>query len=142
MTKLVKTGYYILILLMTLCFSSLVFANQHQPEDQIAQFFKLLQANKIQDAYQDIFQGNQSVKINSPNSQTTIRQIEFIKNNYGKMIGFDLIKHQEYGHALSRYTYILRSAHYPTIWNFYYYKPAGHWFLLTFRFNDRLTEMD
>jgi hypothetical protein len=58
---------------------------------------------------------------------------------YGKIIGYEFVKEESYGTSIDRLVYILKSDGGPTIWEFYFYKPADSWFLSNVVFNDQYT---
>jgi hypothetical protein len=66
------------------------------------------------------------------------RQTEAVLPIYGKVLGFELYRQDEFGENLVRLVYIQRLEKHPLVWKFWFYRPSGKWQLNLVVFNDQL----
>lgn len=79
-------------------------------------------------------------------SQGTTRGVSHLKSQtqsklpaYGKILGYELTKEEEYGSSVVKLIYILKSEKAPTVWEFIFYKPNESWYLVNATFSDQFT---
>jgi len=56
--------------------------------------------------------------------------------DYGKILGYDLIREEKFGGSVLRLVYLVKSEVVPTVWQFFFYKPNSEWYLLGITFFD------
>lgn len=61
---------------------------------------------------------------------------------YGAILGCDFVREEAFGKSVTRLVYILKSEKAPTVWQFYFYKPADKWFLGNVVFNDQFDALE
>lgn len=108
-----------------------------EPIKSASDFFKMVKAGKVAEAYDQIFKGSQ-IPTQKPQA------VEMLKTQtasglpmYGKILGFEKMREEEIGTSIIRLVYILKSELHPTVWEFYFYKPKETWFLTNVIFNDQ-----
>ncbi len=57
---------------------------------------------------------------------------------YGKPIGFEKIREEDFTPSLKRLVYLQKFAKYPVVWELYFYKAASTWTLNQIVFNDQV----
>lgn len=91
---------------------------------------------EVDKSYDEIFSNSliatkaQMVKLQKENTWTVL-------NTYGKLLGYEFIKQQEYGDSLVRIVYVLKFEQIPLIWEFYFYKPVSEWTLVHITFDTK-----
>jgi hypothetical protein len=99
-------------------------------------FFKLVQANKITEAFDHLFVGSQ-IPAQKPQAVDALkRQTASGLPMYGNVLGVELFREEKIGDSIVRLVYILKMEMAPMIWEFYFYKPKKEWFLANIIFND------
>jgi hypothetical protein len=108
-----------------------------EPIEFTAEFFKLVQAGKISEAYDGLFVGSQ-IPAQKPQAVDMLkRQTSSGLPLYGNIVGIEKIRDEKLGNSIVRLVYVLKSEIAPTIWEFYFYKPKSEWFLANVKFNDQ-----
>ena len=108
-----------------------------EPVEFTAEFFKLMQAGKISEAYDGLFVGSQ-IPAQKPQAVDMLkRQTSSGLPLYGNIVGIEKIRDEKIGNSIVRLVYVLKSEVAPTIWEFYFYKPKNEWFLANVKFNDQ-----
>ena len=108
-----------------------------EPVEFTAEFFTRVEAGKISEAYDQLFVGSQ-IPAQKPQAVDMLkRQTSSALPLYGKIVGLEKIREEKIGKSIVRLVYILKSEQAPTVWEFYFYKPMGNWFLANVIFNDR-----
>jgi hypothetical protein len=105
------------------------------------EFFNNLQAGKINDAYSQLLSGSVILR-DQPQALTLLvnqTQNEFAVN--GKMIGYELIDHDDFGQSVDRLRYLVLLENIPTLWELYFYKPKTDWFLTHISFSPQLDKL-
>lgn len=125
-----------------LCFmiyisSKFVFAAEKQVyQVSVETFLTSLIDGQIDAAYTKILQGSliqeKGEEVKNLKQQTSVGL-----DIYGKPLGFELLKQQDYGASIARMVYVLKCEKHPLIWEFYFYKPKSEWTLVRIMFNDR-----
>ncbi|MBW1645740.1 MAG: hypothetical protein JRJ56_05355 [Deltaproteobacteria bacterium] len=109
------------------------------PRDITEAFFQLLAAGKVAAAYDRLFAGS-PIPADKPQAVQVLRQqTKNVLPLYGAVLGYDFISEKNYGQAVARLVYVLKSAKGPTVWEFYFYRPRDSWFLANVTFNDRFS---
>ena len=108
-----------------------------EPIEFTAEFFTLVKAGKISEAYDGLFVGSQ-IPAQKPQAVDMLkRQTSSGLPLYGNIVGFEKIRDERIGNSIVRLVYVLKSELAPTIWEFYFYKPKDQWFLAKVKFNDQ-----
>ncbi len=117
-------------------------ANQATPNSITNTFFKQLMDGDINGAYDRLFAGS-SIPANKPQAVSFLKkQTASALSLYGKPLGYELVREERFGKALARMVYILHTEMTPTVWEFFFYKPKDHWFLVNIVFNDKFDLLD
>ncbi len=69
-------------------------------------------------------------------------QIEQALSFYGAPSGFEQILDRPYGASTVRLIYITKHRDTPLVWNFFFYRTAEGWSLVTLRFSDQLQALE
>ncbi len=133
MKKIIFLGFFIFLFLLT----NILFAEKKIPyKVKAEQFLSTLLKGKVEKAYDDIFKGTLL--------EQKTQQVVFIKKQtsiatsvYGKLLGYEFIKQQNYGNSIVRLVYIIKTEMHPLTFEFYFYKPKTKWILSNISFNDQ-----
>jgi hypothetical protein len=127
-----------LVLLLLLPLSS-TFAAELAPKQMVENFFDLVVKDQVSNGYDQLFTGS-SIPKDKPQAVSMLKQqTQSGLPLYGKVLGYEYISEEKFGTSVIRYVYILKSEKGPTVWEFYFYKPKGSWFLANVMFNDQFT---
>jgi len=112
-----------------------------EPVEFTSKFFKMIEAGRILDAYDQLFAGSQ-IPAQKPQAVEMLKkQTSNILSLYGKIVGLEKIREERIGESIIRLAYILKLETAPTIWEFYFYKPGDNWFLANITFNDQVQSL-
>lgn len=124
-----------LTLLVILIAISTAGAEDSNPRQRAEQFFVALTHGDTDKAYDQLFAGS----IADPNST----QLEALKRQtaenlpkYGKPLGYEVVIEKTFGTSVVRLVYILKMEKHPVVFEFFFYRPKGTWFLANVRLND------
>ena len=124
---------YIAIFLVTsahICYAK-------EPSEFTKDFFKMVMAGQISEAYDQLFVGSQ-IPVQKPQAVDMLkRQTSSGLPLYGSIVGLEKIREERIGQSIIRLVYVLKLELAPTTWEFYFYKPKGNWFLANVIFNDQ-----
>ena len=109
-----------------------------EPDEFTENFFKMVLAGKISPAYDQLFAGSPITEQKPQAVNALKRQTSTVLPLYGRMLGFEKIEEKKIGKSIVRLLYILKLEMMPTVWEFYFYKPADSWYLVNVKFNDEL----
>jgi hypothetical protein len=104
-------------------------------QSQVETFFAGIMDNKTEQAY-DRLMKTSNIRENKEAYENLKEQTIKAMDVYGKPVGVEFIRQQDYGQSLIRLVYILKFKQAPLMWEFYYYKPAKEWKLVNIKFND------
>lgn len=108
-----------------------------EPGEFTEEFFTMVEAGKISEAYDQLFMGSQ-IPAQKPQAVDLLkRQTSSGLPLYGKIVGLEKIREESIGKSIVRLVYILKLEHAPTVWEFYFYKPKSNWYLANVIFNDQ-----
>jgi len=125
-----------LIVIITL-FSFVQISYAKEPVEFTSEFFKMVTAGKISEAYDKLLIGSK-IPAQKPQAVDVLkRQTSGGLPLYGKIIGIEKIREERIGKSIVRLVYVLKSESAPTMWEFYFYKPKDNWFLANVMFNDQ-----
>lgn len=137
-----KFYYAAIFLLLSSIMSSSVYAKENNPTEMADSFLHLIQDGRINEAYDELFIGS-SIPTSKPQAVQMLKtQTSSGLPLYGKIVGFEKILEESFGNSTVRLIYILKSELAPTVWEFYFYKPFGSWFLASIKFNDQFQFLD
>lgn len=114
--------------------------NAQQTPRAIAEAFLTAAAQgQVANGYKKLFEGsnitgNQAAGIRS--------RTEAALPTYGKALGIELLREEQFGPSLSRLVYMIKSERHPTLWEFYFYKPANRWFVAEVNFSEKFTMLN
>jgi hypothetical protein len=113
-----------------------------EPLEFTTEFFKLVEAGKISEAYDQLFVGSQ-IPAQKPQAVDMLkRQTSSGLPLYGRVVGLEKIREEKIGNSIIRFVYILKLEMAPTVWEFYFYKPNEKWFLANVKFNDQFQSIE
>jgi hypothetical protein len=128
-----------MLLFLTLIPMLAVGASPGTPRAKAEAFLGSVVAGDIAGGYDRLFVGS-SIPKSKPQAVTLLKtQTQSGLPLYGKTLGYEFVKEETYGTSIDRLVFILKSEVGPTIWEFYFYKPANSWFLTNVVFNDQYT---
>jgi hypothetical protein len=128
-----------MLLFLTLIPMLAVGASPSTPRAKAEAFLGSVVAGDIAGGYDRLFVGS-SIPKSKPQAVTLLKtQTQSGLPLYGKTLGYEFVKEETYGTSIDRLVFILKSEVGPTIWEFYFYKPADSWFLTNVVFNDQYT---
>ncbi len=132
--------YVPLIIILVLAISAHI-CNAKEPIEFTTDFFKMVKAGKISEAYDQLFVGSQ-IPIQKPQAVDMLkRQTSSGLPMYGNIVGLEKIREEKIGKSIVRFVYVLKSEQAPTVWEFYFYKPKNNWLLAHVIFNDRFQSL-
>jgi len=132
----------ILILLVLFISTSSVHSMEQKPIQKVENFLQMVQNGKINEAYDMLFLGS-SIPSSKPQAVQMLKtQTSSGLPLYGSILGFEKVREEVFGASVIRLVYILKSEIAPTVWEFYFYKPKGTWFLANITFNDKFNLLD
>ena len=109
------------------------------PKNKVEEFFSSVMKADIAGGYDRLFEGS-TIPQDKPQAVTLLKnQTQNGLPLYGKILGYDFIKEEDFGSSIVRLVYVLKSEKVPTTWEFYFYKPKGSWFLANIIFNDQFS---
>lgn len=126
------------LIAICLCFPLVIHAGTDIPLKMSDNFFNALQSGKTKDAYSALLK-NSYILRDQPQALTGLTgqtHNEFEMN--GQMLGFELVKRTAFGESLDRLTYVVMLEKVPTVWELYFYKPKGEWYLTGIKFTQQL----
>ena len=109
------------------------------PREKAEAFFSSVIKSDIAGGYDRLFDGS-SIPQDKPQAVTLLKtQTQTGLPLYGKILGYDFIKEEDFGSSIVRLVYVLKSEKAPTTWELYFYRPKGSWFLANIIFNDQFS---
>ena len=91
-----------------------------------ARFLGTVQKAQVAAAYAKLFEGS---NIGADQAQNLRRQTEATLAPLGRVLGYEMIREEQFTPSLTRLVYILRLERHPTLWEFYFYRPGNRWFV-------------
>jgi hypothetical protein len=64
------------------------------------------------------------------------QQTSQLFDSYGKLLGFEPVKKEQFGKSLVRLVYMMKCEKLPLVWEFYYYKADKDWQLISLKSRD------
>mgnify|MGYP005807625807 CR=1 FL=1 len=129
--------YSIIVLLISTFLPPSIYAESTNPTKMAESFLQMVQDGKISEAYDQLFIGS-SIPTSKPQAVQMLKtQTSSGLPLYGSILGYEKIRQESFGVTTVRLVYILKSEFAPTVWEFYFYKPKGAWFLASIKFNDQ-----
>lgn len=127
-----------IVLCFIVCISSkFVFAAEKPVyQTSIETFFTTLINGQVDAAYTKFLKGS-LIEEKGEDVKNLKEQTSIGLNIYGKPLGFELLKQENYAASIVRMVYVLKCEKHPLIWEFYFYKPKSEWTLIRVLFNDR-----
>ncbi len=129
-----KTTIFAAILI--LAFVSASPAQDKSPKVMTEGFFRMLMENKMPEAYNQLLVGSPVPKLRPEEIDMIKEQTQSTLTDYGKILGYDLIREEKFGGSVLRLVYLLKSEVVPTVWEFFFYKPKTEWYVLGVTFFD------
>ena len=129
--------FKIIVVLIICLASSVAWAGEkaaHQAKAEL--FFKTVMEGQVDRAYDKLLEGS-PIKQKTQAVTLLKKQTSVALAIYGKLLGFEFIKQENYGNSIVRLVYILKCEQVPLTWEFYFYKPKTNWILVNIKFNDQ-----
>jgi hypothetical protein len=92
-------------------------------------------AGDIEKAYEELLSGTLLAE-RAEAIELQKQQTSQIFDTYGKLLGFEPVKKEQFGKSLVRLVYIMRCEKLPLVWEFYYYKADKEWQLISLKSRD------
>jgi len=120
-----------LIIVLTLHYSPLAFAQDPEPSARIETMLKSLKPGELEFAIPAFAKDSLIPKgvVDSIMAQT-----KSVMTLDKSILGYELIQEQNIGTSVKRFTYVLKMSDQPVYWNFSFYKPADKWVPLNLYF--------
>ena len=125
-----------LITLLLLFPGSLFAAGSSNYQTEAEKFLKTIIEGRVDEAYDELFQGSPILKLKPQAIDVTKQQTNLLISLYGKRLGFELIKRQNYGTSVIRLLYIIKTENTPITFEIYFYKPYTKWLPASVNFED------
>jgi hypothetical protein len=109
------------------------------PLQQAETFLDRVMAGKIGAAYDGIFVGSSIARTQPQAISQLKKQTAKLASLYGPLLGFEPVSSRKFGESVVRLLYILKQAHRPIVWQFYFYRAQDDWSLVTLGFKDQLS---
>ncbi len=110
-------------------------AEDMSPRQRAEQFFVTLTHGDTNKAYDQLF-AESSADPNSTQMEALKRQTAENLPRYGKVLGHEVVSEKTFGASVMRLVYILKIEKHPVVWEFFFYRPQGKWFISNVRLND------
>ncbi|MHC5061945.1 MAG: hypothetical protein ACYTFK_12775 [Planctomycetota bacterium] len=126
-----------LILITALSLCSAFIKGKGESEKAVERFLDDVVQGEVEKAYNELLTQtflSQRVEAIEQQKQQTSRFFD----TYGKLLGSELVKKQEFGKSVIRLIYILKCEKMPVVWEFYYYKADKDWQLISLKSRDNL----
>ncbi|MCC7548096.1 MAG: hypothetical protein IT532_10050 [Burkholderiales bacterium] len=111
---------------------------QGVPRAQAENFLTSLQRGQVGPAYEKLFQGS---NIGGNQAQSIARATQATLTPLGRVLGYELVREENFGASLSRLVYLLKSERHVTVWQFYFYRPANRWFVAEVNMSEKFQEL-
>jgi hypothetical protein len=129
---------YALILLLALVCQPALAA---EPRPTAEAFFATLQQGQIPAAYGKLLEGS-NIPRDKGAGLSIRKQTETAIPQFGKILGYEILREEKLGTSLVRLVYLLKSERHPTVWEFYFYKPKNAWFVSQVHFSDAFDALE
>lgn len=108
-----------------------------EPKEFVEEFFGTVKAARVAEAYDALLTGS-GIPAMTPQAVEVLKtQTASALPMFGKIIGFEKVREEQFGTSIVRLVYVLKCEKAPTVWEFYFYKPQANWFLANILFNDQ-----
>lgn len=134
-----KTMILTAAVLLSLCVNP---AWAKEPKQFVAEFFKGVKAGKVNQAYDGLLQGSGIAQAKPQDVDVLKSQTSNIVSFYGPILDSEIVREEKFGNSIVRLVYILKHEKGPIIWQFYFYRPHGKWFLGKIDFNDQFQNLE
>jgi hypothetical protein len=128
-----KATIAIIVVIGVLACSAFIGKGGH--EKAIEQFLSDIINGEVDKAYNELLNGTQLAEKSQAIDQQK-QQTSRLFDSYGKLLGFEPVKKEQYGKSLVRLVYMMRCEKLPLIWEFYYYKADKDWQLISLKSRD------
>ena len=119
----------LIAMIVILTISSVAFAYEGTPEDQIALFFKDIAAGKFTEAIDNLYSSNPAMSQKQQQLTLLKQQIGTVTTLYGTFIGSENIHYEKLSPSLIRIVQVAKHEVHPVLWEFYFYKPRDNWII-------------
>jgi hypothetical protein len=109
------------------------------PRAQAETFLGTLAKGQVAAAYAKLFEGS---NIGQGQGAAIRRQTEVTLQPLGRVLGYDLVREEQFGQSLTRMVYLLKSERHLTLWELYFYRPGNRWFLAEINFSQKFDALE
>lgn len=134
-----KTMILTAAILLSLCANP---AWAKEPKQFVADFINDVNAGKISQAYDGLLQGSGIAQAKPQDLEVLKSQTSNLLSFYGSVLDSEIVREEKIGNSIVRLVYILKHEKTPVIWQFYFYRPHGKWFLGKIDFNDQFQNLE
>ena len=131
-----KASAIALVILLLSCPGSVFAAERSSYQTEAEKFLKTIIEGQVDEAYDELFQGSPILKLKPQAIDVTKQQTKLLIGLYGKRLGFELIKKQNYGTSVIRLLYLIKTENIPITFEIYFYKPYTKWLPASVNFED------
>jgi hypothetical protein len=121
-----------------LCLLPLPALAQATPRALAETFLGTVQKGQIGPAYARLFEGS---NMGPAQANSMSRTTEATLNPLGRVLGYDLVREENFGGSLTRLVYLLRSERHLTLWDMYFYRPGNRWFIAELNFSEKFHDL-
>jgi hypothetical protein len=114
-------------------------AQAQSPRQQAETFLSTVQKAQVAAAYAKLFEGS---NIGPDQGQNMGRQTQATLSPLGRVLGYDMLREEQFGGSLTRLVYVLRQERHPTLWEFYFYRPGNRWFIAELNFSQKFDALE
>ncbi len=128
------------VMVMIVIVTSFIFVGQawaKDPDKMVRSFLNRLQADKVSEAYDGLFEGSGIPVLRATDVEAIKRRTSSSLLVYGDVLGYEKIAERAFGTSVVRLVYIMKTEKAPMVWVFNFYKPEEKWFLGNVEFNDQ-----
>ena len=126
------------LVLIGLCIFSFACAGAPTPVERAESFLAALAGSDPDKAFEELF-AESGIAARKPEAVAMLRsQAKAALELYGKPIGFEKLREEDFSASLKRLVYLQKFAQYPVVWELYFYRATNHWTLTQIVFNDQV----
>lgn len=111
-----------------------------EPTEILRQFFKDLQADKLDAAYQGLVK-NTIISERTENIDQLKEKTRLALDSFGPVKGYEIVETLQVGDSLFRYTCLSLNDDVPMRWRFYFYRSGSQWKIIDLRVDDGIADL-
>jgi hypothetical protein len=128
------------LLLLTLACTALA-VDPGTPREQSDRFMKLIEREKVQQAYDGLFEGTVFQRKQPQAKVMMVSQTRSALELLGAPTGFEFLKAEPLGESIMRLLYVLKFEEQPMLWEFHFYMFNERWSVIKLNFDADLNTL-